>query len=90
MLPMNTSKQNSIYLSSWHQFSLFTMVTGETLNKIRRRKGNDANISVLDLGAGKGGDLLKWNKGRISRLVCAGMLYHEQSNFYFACYRLNV
>lgn len=29
-------------------------------------------MSVLDLGCGKGGDLLKWRRGGISHLVCAG------------------
>uniref|UniRef100_A0A8C5LFJ3 mRNA (guanine-N(7))-methyltransferase n=1 Tax=Jaculus jaculus TaxID=51337 RepID=A0A8C5LFJ3_JACJA len=42
---------------------------GEFLEKVRQRKKQD--ITVLDLGCGKGGDLLKWRKGRISRLVCA-------------------
>lgn len=26
---------------------------------------------VLDIGAGKGGDLMKWQKGDINHLVCA-------------------
>ncbi|XP_042318236.1 mRNA cap guanine-N7 methyltransferase [Sceloporus undulatus] len=44
-----------------------SVLIGEFLDKVRRRK---QNITVLDLGCGKGGDLLKWRKGRISRLVC--------------------
>ena len=27
---------------------------------------------MLDLCCGKGGDLLKWQRGRIKKLVCAG------------------
>lgn len=42
---------------------------GEFIDKVRHRK---QNITVLDLGCGKGGDLLKWKKGRISKLVCTG------------------
>ncbi|XP_044282294.1 mRNA cap guanine-N7 methyltransferase isoform X1 [Varanus komodoensis] len=44
-----------------------SVLIGEFLCKVRQRK---QNINVLDLGCGKGGDLLKWRKGRISKLVC--------------------
>ncbi|KAH0617836.1 hypothetical protein JD844_016468 [Phrynosoma platyrhinos] len=44
-----------------------SVLIGEFLDRVRRRK---QNITVLDLGCGKGGDLLKWRKGRINRLVC--------------------
>lgn len=29
---------------------------------------------MLDLACGKGGDLLKWQRGRIKKLICAGKL----------------
>lgn len=45
---------------------------GEFLEKVRQKKTRD--ITVLDLGCGKGGDLLKWRKGRISKLVCTGKI----------------
>lgn len=38
----------------------------EFLEKVRAKK---EPIHVLDLGCGKGGDLLKWKKGEISKLV---------------------
>lgn len=39
---------------------------------IRQEKGDDDYpIKVLDLGCGKGGDLLKWEKGKVSHVVCA-------------------
>ncbi|CAH2284696.1 mRNA cap guanine-N7 methyltransferase [Pelobates cultripes] len=41
---------------------------GEFLDRVRQKK--KGRIAVLDLGCGKGGDLLKWKKGRISKLVC--------------------
>ncbi|XP_073446129.1 mRNA cap guanine-N(7) methyltransferase [Dendrobates tinctorius] len=41
---------------------------GEFLDRVRRK--SHQNITVLDLGCGKGGDLLKWKKGRIDKLVC--------------------
>jgi len=47
-----------------------SIVIANTLSKIKESKPQK-NISVLDLGSGKGGDLLKWKKGRISSLVCA-------------------
>ena len=42
---------------------------GEIMDKVRQ---NRRQVSVLDLGCGKGGDLLKWRKGHINHLVCAG------------------
>lgn len=32
---------------------------------------------MLDLCCGKGGDLLKWQRGRIKKLVCAGELSED-------------
>ncbi|XP_073487389.1 mRNA cap guanine-N(7) methyltransferase isoform X2 [Aquarana catesbeiana] len=46
----------------------FLELTDEFLDRVRERKNR--NIAVLDLGCGKGGDLLKWRKGRIDHLVC--------------------
>ncbi|XP_042889508.1 mRNA cap guanine-N7 methyltransferase-like isoform X1 [Penaeus japonicus] len=41
------------------------------LEQVRERQVDDYPISVLDLGCGKGGDLLKWQKGNIKHLICA-------------------
>nr|XP_057927887.1 mRNA cap guanine-N7 methyltransferase [Doryrhamphus excisus] len=46
-----------------------SVLIGETLEKVRA--GGHRHVSVLDLGCGKGGDLLKWRKGGIGHLVCA-------------------
>ena len=41
----------------------------EFLEKVRTKK---EPINVLDLGCGKGGDLLKWKKGEISKVIGTG------------------
>ncbi|XP_031552460.1 mRNA cap guanine-N7 methyltransferase-like [Actinia tenebrosa] len=46
-----------------------SVMINEFLQKIK--KYNYRNIHVLDLCCGKGGDLLKWQRGRIRKLVCA-------------------
>uniref|UniRef100_A0A667XKW2 mRNA cap guanine-N(7) methyltransferase n=1 Tax=Myripristis murdjan TaxID=586833 RepID=A0A667XKW2_9TELE len=46
-----------------------SVLIGEVLEQVRRR--GQGQLAVLDLGCGKGGDLLKWKKGGISHLVCA-------------------
>lgn len=45
-------------------------MTGEVLEQVR--EAGSRQVAVLDLGCGKGGDLLKWRRGNISHLVCAG------------------
>jgi len=47
-----------------------SVLIADTLGKLRQESGNKP-LSVLDLGSGKGGDLLKWKKGHINHLVCA-------------------
>ncbi|XP_063042000.1 mRNA cap guanine-N7 methyltransferase [Engraulis encrasicolus] len=47
---------------------LKSVLIGEILDKVRERQ---REVCVLDLGCGKGGDLLKWRKGHISSIVCA-------------------
>lgn len=42
----------------------------EFTQKIKARQF-DPKINVLDIGCGKGGDLIKWHKGEINHLVCA-------------------
>ncbi|XP_032078947.1 mRNA cap guanine-N7 methyltransferase [Thamnophis elegans] len=60
------STSRIFYLRNFNNW-IKSVLIGEFLDKVRQRK---QNITVLDLGCGKGGDLLKWRKGRISKLVC--------------------
>jgi len=54
-------------LNNWIKSRLI----GNTLDLIRKEKGWHHPINVLDLGCGKGGDLLKWQRGNIHHVVCA-------------------
>uniref|UniRef100_A0A8C9AED2 mRNA cap guanine-N(7) methyltransferase n=1 Tax=Prolemur simus TaxID=1328070 RepID=A0A8C9AED2_PROSS len=61
------SQSRIFYLRNFNNW-MKSVLIGEFLEKVRQKKNRD--ITVLDLGCGKGGDLLKWKKGRISKLVC--------------------
>lgn len=54
-------------------FNLFLFLE-EFCEKIKNEGHKADKKYVLDIGSGKGGDLLKWKKGEIHYLVCAGML----------------
>lgn len=64
------SQSRIFYLRNFNNW-IKSIVIGETLQQIRNEKGDREDINALDLCCGKGGDLLKWKKGRISKLVCA-------------------
>jgi len=53
------------YLRNFNNWIKSNLIA-EFLEKVRAKK---EPISVLDLGCGKGGDLLKWKKGEIAKLV---------------------
>uniref|UniRef100_A0A3Q0RAR6 mRNA (guanine-N(7))-methyltransferase n=1 Tax=Amphilophus citrinellus TaxID=61819 RepID=A0A3Q0RAR6_AMPCI len=48
---------------------LKSILIGEILEQVR--EAGSQEVSVLDLGCGKGGDLQKWRRGGIDHLVCA-------------------
>lgn len=48
-----------------------SMLIREYIDKRRKDKPEDSTFHVLDLGAGKSGDLQKWKLGNISYLICA-------------------
>ncbi|XP_041046108.1 mRNA cap guanine-N7 methyltransferase [Carcharodon carcharias] len=61
------SQSRIVYLRNFNNW-IKSVLIGEYLEKVKQK--NRHNISVLDLGCGKGGDLLKWKKGQINKLVC--------------------
>ncbi|XP_007949871.1 mRNA cap guanine-N7 methyltransferase [Orycteropus afer afer] len=61
------SQSRIFYLRNFNNW-MKSVLIGEFLEKVRQKKKH--GITVLDLGCGKGGDLLKWKKGRINKLVC--------------------
>ncbi|XP_041101080.1 mRNA cap guanine-N7 methyltransferase [Polyodon spathula] len=61
------SQSRIFYLRNFNNW-LKSVLIGEILEKVKQKR---RDVGVLDLGCGKGGDLLKWKKGRISKLVCA-------------------
>ncbi|CAG2100111.1 unnamed protein product, partial [Medioppia subpectinata] len=48
-----------------------SVTIADILKRIRDEKGSDCDINVLDIGCGKGGDLLKYDKGNITHIICA-------------------
>lgn len=48
-----------------------SVIINEYLEKVKRRKRTSDDINVLDLGCGKGGDLLKWDKGKVDHVILA-------------------
>ncbi|XP_068093218.1 mRNA cap guanine-N7 methyltransferase isoform X2 [Hyperolius riggenbachi] len=61
------SQSRIFYLRNFNNWMKSALI-GEFVDRVRKQKSR--NVSVLDLGCGKGGDLLKWKKGRINKLVC--------------------
>uniref|UniRef100_A0A3B5LSD8 mRNA (guanine-N(7))-methyltransferase n=1 Tax=Xiphophorus couchianus TaxID=32473 RepID=A0A3B5LSD8_9TELE len=62
------SQSRIFYMRNFNNW-LKSVLIGEILDRVQR--AGSRNVSVLDLGCGKGGDLLKWRRGGISHIVCA-------------------
>ncbi|CAF1027305.1 unnamed protein product [Brachionus calyciflorus] len=62
------SKSRIYYLRNFNNW-IKSVLINEYL--ARRRLINKDNLSVLDLGCGRGGDVLKWQKGKVNRVTFA-------------------
>ena len=83
-------------LNNW----IKSQLVNEYANRVKDRKrqnGDRSPLTILDLGCGKGGDLLKWSKAGADAVVCADIAetsveqcrnrYNEMKNrqvFFFA------
>lgn len=64
-----TRKESRIFhLRNFNNWAKSTVIN-EYLDKVKRRKRTTDNVVVLDMACGKGGDLLKWQKGRVDHLI---------------------
>lgn len=62
------SQSRIFYMRNFNNW-LKSVLIGEILDQVRG--AGSRSVSVLDLGCGKGGDLLKWRRGGISHIICA-------------------
>ncbi|KAF7649615.1 hypothetical protein LDENG_00138610 [Lucifuga dentata] len=62
------SQSRIFYMRNFNNW-MKSVLIGEILEQVRG--AGLQQVSVLDLGCGKGGDLLKWRRGGIDHLVCA-------------------
>ncbi|KAI0241378.1 mRNA cap guanine-N7 methyltransferase [Lamellibrachia satsuma] len=63
------TKSRIFYMRNFNNW-IKSMAINDTISRIRKIMKPESDLSVLDLCSGKGGDLLKWRKGQIDRLVC--------------------
>ena len=61
------SKSPIYYLRNFNNW-IKSVLISEYIKKIRNEQ-HIADIAVMDLGAGKGGDILKWKKSQVSRVT---------------------
>lgn len=57
-----------IHMRSFNNW-IKSMLISEALEQVRASNGHNCRVTVLDIGIGKGGDLLKYKIGRITHLI---------------------
>jgi len=62
------TKTRIFYMRNFNNW-VKSMQIGEYLKRVRAK--GVSNVRVLDLGCGKGGDLLKWMRGNVTHVACA-------------------
>lgn len=83
------SKSPIFFLRNFNNWTKSVLIN-EYIKKIR--SSNKDSISVLDLGAGRGGDILKWKKANVSRVTfvdLAELSLEECKNRYYNPVRCN-
>ncbi|XP_055681660.1 mRNA cap guanine-N7 methyltransferase [Lutzomyia longipalpis] len=63
------NKSRIFYLRNFNNW-IKSMLVNEYITKVKESLQMGAPLRVLDMCCGKGGDLLKWQKGGISHLIC--------------------
>lgn len=63
------SKSRIIYMRNFNNWIKSTLIN-EFLTKTKNKLKLGEPLRVLDMCCGKGGDLLKWEKGNITHLIC--------------------
>nr|CAD7460200.1 unnamed protein product [Timema tahoe] len=66
------SKSRIFYLRNFNNW-IKSMLINEYLRKAGEGHFHGQPLRVLDMGCGKGGDLLKWRRGSITHLICADL-----------------
>ncbi|XP_046399015.1 mRNA cap guanine-N7 methyltransferase [Ischnura elegans] len=64
------SKSRIFYMRNFNNW-IKSVTIAKYLTQIQHKKRYGDPVKVLDLGCGKGGDLIKWKVGRITHLLCA-------------------
>ncbi|CAD7089911.1 unnamed protein product [Hermetia illucens] len=63
------SQSRIVFMRNFNNW-IKSMLINEYLNKLKASQKLGSPLRVLDMCCGKGGDLLKWEKGGITHLIC--------------------